>query len=86
VIFTTNTTSTDCLREAIRNNRQFIDYLEEVMMWTLRPPNIDTATMTGMIHDMTPSTLSANVCGRRRKRVPIYPIMFKMHCKYVYVV
>jgi hypothetical protein len=42
-----------------------IDYLEEVMMWTLRPPNIDTATITGMIQDMTPRTLSAKVWGRK---------------------
>jgi hypothetical protein len=42
-----------------------IDYREEVMMWTLRPPNTDTATITGMIQDMTPSTLSANVWGRK---------------------
>jgi hypothetical protein len=49
--------------EVIRSNRQLNDYLEEVMMWTLRPPNTDIATITGMIHDITPSTLSANVCG-----------------------
>jgi hypothetical protein len=55
------------------------------MMWTLRPPNIDTATITGMIHDMTPSTVSANVCGKRRKRVATYPIVFKTQCKYVCV-
>jgi hypothetical protein len=55
----------DWLYKVIRSKRQWIDYLEEVMMWTLRPPNIDTATITGMIQDMTPSTLSANVWGRK---------------------
>lgn len=47
------------------------------MMWTLRPPNIDIATIIGMIHDMTPSTVSANVCGKRRKRVATYSIVYK---------
>jgi hypothetical protein len=37
------------------------------MMWTLRPPNTDIATITGMIQDMTPSTLSANVWGWKTK-------------------
>jgi len=56
------------------------------MMWTLRPPNIDKATIIGMIHDMTPSTVSANVCGKRRKRVATYPTVYKTRCKYVCVV
>jgi len=54
-------------------------------MWTLRPPNIDAATKIGMIQDMTPNTISANVCGKRRKRVAIYPIVYKTRCKYVCV-
>jgi len=53
------------------------------MMWTLRPPNIDTATKIGMIHDMIPSTISANVCGKKRKRVATYPIVYKTCCKCV---
>jgi len=54
-------------------------------MWTLRPPNIDTATKIGMIQDMTPNTISANVCGKRRKRVATYPIVYKTRYKYVCV-
>lgn len=37
-------------------------YLEEVMMCTLRPPRADMATMNGIIHDITPNTLSPKVC------------------------
>jgi hypothetical protein len=55
----------DWLYVVIKSNRQLIDYLEEVMMWTLRPPNIDKATITGMTQDTTPSTLSANVWWRK---------------------
>jgi hypothetical protein len=55
----------DWLYQVIKSKRQWIDYLEEVMIWTLSPPHTDTATIRGMIQDMTPSTLSANVWGRK---------------------
>ena len=42
-------------------------YLDEVMMCTLRPPNAENATNSGMIQAITPSVLLANVCRRRRE-------------------
>jgi len=37
-------------------------YLEEVNRIPLTPPNVDSATNIGIIHDMTPYRRSANTC------------------------
>ena len=36
-------------------------YLADVKIAPFKPPNVDAATNKGMIHDMTPNILSANV-------------------------
>lgn len=39
---------------------------EEVNREPLTPPKVERATEMGMIHDMTPSSFSPNVCEERK--------------------
>jgi len=44
-------------------------YLEEVKRDPLTPPKVERATEMGMIHDMTPNSLSPNVWDGGRLEV-----------------